>query len=180
MRRLHFMVVGAAESLGWPGILGLGLLAFIAAFYFSAFRPEELRVEELLRQASKLEDMRSRNASEEPKSPGEQLNAFYGLLPPSNHIADLLAKIYGAAERQSLKLEQGEYRAVADNVSKLTHYQVMLPVKGTYPQVRKFVASALTEVPNLSLESIQFERQKVSDTIVDAKIKMVLYLGRRS
>jgi hypothetical protein len=92
----------------------------------------------------------------------------------------LLAKIYGAAERQSLKLEQGEYRAVADNVSKLTHYQVMLPVKGTYPQVRKFVASALTEVPNLSLESIQFERQKVSDTIVDAKIKMVLYLGRRS
>lgn len=179
MKRLHAMVVYGAESLGRSGILGLGLLAFAVAFYVSAFRPEQVRLEELRSQASKLEESRARAAREEPKTPGDRLNAFYGLLPPSNHIADLLKKIYGAADQQALKLEQGEYRAVKGTASRLTDYQVILPVKGTYPQVRKFVAAALAEVPNLSLDSIQFERQKVGDSTVDAKVKLVLYLGQR-
>ena len=180
MKRLHARIVYGAQSLGWPGILGLGLLAFIAGFYFSTFRTEQMRLEDLHSEVSKLEEKRSRAASEEPKTPSDRLNAFYGLLPPSDHIADLLGKIFGVADQQTLILEQGEYRAVRDNVSRLTHYQIMLPVKGTYPQVRKFVAAALAEVPNLSLDSIQFERQKVGDSMVDAKVKLVLYLGQRS
>jgi hypothetical protein len=179
MKRLHAMIVYGAESLGRSGVLGLGLLAFIVGFYFSAFRPEQMRLEELRTQVSQLEDIRSRAAREEPKTPSDKLNAFYGSLPPSNHIADLLRKVYGAADQQALKLEQGEYRAVRGSVSRLTDYQLILPVKGTYPQVRKFVAAALTEVPNLSLDSIQFERQKVGDSTVDAKVKLVLYLGQR-
>ena len=179
MKRLHAVIVYGAESLGRSGILGLGLLAFVAGFYFSAFRPEQMRLEELRSHVSKLEETR-RAAAEEPKSSSDKLNAFYGFLPPSNHIADLLEKIYGAAEGQKLKLEQGEYRALRSNVSRLTDYQVILPIKGTYPQVRKFVATALAEVPNLSLDSIQFERQKVGNSTVDAKVKLVLYLGQRS
>jgi Pilus assembly protein, PilO len=179
MKRLHALIVYGAESLGRSGIVGLGLLAFVVGFYFSTFRPQQMRLEELRIQISKLEESRTR-AAEEPKSPGDKLNAFYGFLPPSNHIADLLEKIYGAAESQKLKLEQGEYRAVRSSVSRLTDYQVILPIKGTYPQVRKFVATALAEVPNLSLDSIQFERQKVGDSTVDAKVKLVLYLGQRS
>jgi len=180
MKQLRAMIASGAARLGRAGILGLGLLVFIAGFYFSAFRPEQMRVEDLRKQVATLADRRARAAAEAPKTPTDKLNAFYGFLPPSNHIADLLEKIYGAADRQKLKLEQGEYRAVRDNVTRLTHYQVMLPVKGTYPQVRKFVAAALAEVPNLSLESIQFERQKIGDSTVDAKVKLVLYLGQRS
>jgi len=180
VKRLHATIVHGAENLGWPGILGLGLLTFIAAFYFSAFRPEQVRLEELRTEVAKLAESRARTDSEEPKTPSDKLDAFYKFLPPSNRISDLLGKIYGAADRQGLKLEQGEYRAGRGNVNGLTHYQVMLPVKGTYPQVRKFVAAALAEVPNLALDSIQFERQKIGDSIVDAKVKMVLYLGQRS
>jgi hypothetical protein len=179
MKRLHSMIVYGAESLGRSGILGLGILAFVVGFYFSTFRPQQIRLDELKSQISKLEESRARTA-EAPKSPGDKLSAFYGLLPPSNHIADLLGKIYGAAEGQKLKLEQGEYRAVRSNVSTLTDYQVILPIKGTYPQVRKFVATALADVPNLSLDSIQFERQKVGESTVVAKVKLVLYLGQRS
>lgn len=180
MKRLHATIVYGAERLGWPGIVGLGLLAFIAAFYFSTFRSEQIRLGELRSQVSKLEDRRTRAASEEPKTLSDQLNAFYGFFPPSGRIADLLGKIYAAADKQALNLEQGEYRAVRDNVGRLAHYQIILPVKGTYSQVRKFVATALTEVPNLSLDSIQFERQKVGDSAVEAKVKLVMYLGQRS
>jgi hypothetical protein len=180
MKRLHAMIVYGADSLGWPGILGLGLLAFIAGFYFSTFRPEQMRLEDLRSEVSKMEEKRARAAGEEPKTPSDKLNAFYGFFPPSDRIAGLLGKIFGAADKQALKLEQGEYRAVRDNVGRLTRYQVILPVKGTYPQVRKFVVGALAEVPNLSLDSIQFERQKVGDSMVEAKVKLVMYLGQRS
>jgi hypothetical protein len=42
------------------------------------------------------------------------------------------------------------------------------------------VDGALIDVPTLSLDSIQFERQKVGDASVDAKVKLVVYLGQRS
>jgi hypothetical protein len=180
MNRLHAATAYIAQSLGWPGIMGLGLLAFIGGFYFSTFRAEQIRLDDLRSQISKMEDKRTRAGSAEAKTPGENLNAFYASFPPSDHIADLLGKIYGVAEQQALKLDQGEYRAVRDNVGRLTHYQIILPVKSTYPQVRKFVAAALVEVPNLSLDSIQFERQKVGDTTVEAKVTLVLYLVQKS
>jgi hypothetical protein len=180
MNRFQATIAYITESLGWPGILGLGLLAFIGGFYFSTFRAEQMRLEDLRSQISKMEDKRTRSGGAEAKTPGENLNAFYGSFPPSDHIADLLGKIYGVAEQQAVKLDQGEYRAVRDNVGRLTHYQIILPVKSTYPQVRKFVAAALAEVPNLSLDSIQFERQKVGDTTVEAKVTLVLFLVQKS
>ena len=59
-------------------------------------------------------------------------------------------------------------------------YQFTLPVRGTYPQIRKFVDGALADVPALSLDSIQFERRKIGDATVDAKLKLVVFLGRGS
>jgi hypothetical protein len=179
MKRLQAIIVSGVESLGWPGILGLGLFVFVTAFYFSTFRPEQARLGEIQAEVSKLVESRTR-AVEAPKSSGEKLTAFYQFFPPTGHIADLLGKIYAAADKQSLQLDHGEYKAVGDTVGRLTNYQITLPVKGTYPQIRKFVAAALAEVPNLSLDSIQFERQKVGEPTVEAKVKLVLYLGQRS
>jgi hypothetical protein len=180
MKRLHAMIARGAEILGWPGILGLGLLAFVAGFYFSTYYPQQMRLDNLRSEALTLDEKRAHSGGAGPKSSGEQLTAFYGFFPPSDHVADLLGKLYGIANKESVKLEQGDYRAVRDTVGMLTHYQVTFPLKGTYSQLRKFVATALAEVPNLSLESIQFERQKVGDSMVDAKVKLVLYLGQRS
>jgi hypothetical protein len=180
MKRLHAMIAYGAEILGWPGILGLGLLAFVGGFYFSTYHPEQMRLDNLRSEASTVEEKRAQAGGDGPKTSGDKLTAFYGFFPPSDHVADLLGKLYGIADKESVKLEQGDYRAVRDTVGKLTHYQVTFPIKGTYSQVRKFVAAALAEVPNLTLESIQLERQKVGDSMVDAKVKLVLYLGQRS
>ena len=179
MVQIHALIVRGVQSLGWPGVVGLGLLAFVGGFYFSTLRPEQMRLEDLRQEVAKTGE-RGTRSDHDLKTPIDKLTAFYGFFPPSNHLPDLLEKIYGVAEKQGLTLEQGEYRAVRDNLGRLTHYQIILPVKGSYPQVRKFVAAALANVPTVSLDSIQFERQKVGDTVVDAKVKLVLYLGQRS
>jgi len=89
-----------------------------------------------------------------------------------------LGKIFTVARRQRLGLEQGEYRILRESASGLTRYQLTFPLKGTYPQVRRFVAAALAEVPNLLLDSVQFERRKIGESVVNARVKFVMYLGK--
>jgi len=175
-RSLNRLVAG----LGMPGILGLGLLAFCAAFYASTLAPQRTHLEELRLEADRRERKRPPTLDEDPGYSREALGAFYSFFPPSNHLSDQIRKIYAAAERQNVQLEQGDYRASKDSAGELVRYQISLPLKGSYTQIRKFIAAVLSDLPNVSLESIQFERQRVGDPTVEAKIKLVMFLGRRS
>lgn len=180
MKRLHALLGPGAAILGWPGILGLGLLVAIGVFYVSELVPQQTRIEDLRQQSLQLRQQRAKlSDSDAPHAPAEKLAEFYAFFPPPKDLPDLMQKIFGAAKRQSLILEHGEYRALRDSVGRLTRYQVTLPVRGAYPQIRKFVDDALAEVPALSLESIQFERRKIGDATVEAKVKMVVYLGQK-
>lgn len=181
MNRLNAYFSRGAANLGVQGILGLGLLFFVGGFYFSTLYPEQRRLEELRVEIAKARSERpGRTEAERPKTPQDRLGAFYGAFPRPRELPDLLEKIFAAARQQTLKLEQGEYRVIRDNAGGLTQFQLTLPVRGSYPQIRKFVEGALIEVPTLSLESIQFERQKVGDASVEAKVKLIVYLGQKS
>jgi hypothetical protein len=81
------------------------------------------------------------------------------------------------AESHGLSLDQGEYSAVPDKTAKLVCFQITLPVKGEYLKIRKFLAALPTELPIIALENVQFQRQKIADPVVEAKIRLVLYLG---
>jgi hypothetical protein len=181
MKRLQAFVNQGATMLGVPGVVGLGLLAFVAAFYFFTVFPEQRRLENVRQEVAKARSERvARTAATAPKSPVDRLSAFYGAFPPPKALPDLLEKVFAAANKETLKLEQGEYRVVRDNAGGLTQFQLTFPVHGSYPQIRRFVDGALFEVPTLSLDSIQFERQKVGDQAVDAKVKLIVYLGQKS
>lgn len=182
MNRINFAVAGGAASLGWPGILGLGLLALVCGFYFSTLRSEQSRLDDLRQQIAKAREQRAAPAGDAgaPTTPADKLAAFYGFFPRPGDLPDLLEKVFAAAKGQALQLEHGEYRVLTDNSGGLTQYQLTLPVRGTYPQIRKFVDRAMADVPTLSLDGIQFDRQKVGDPTVDANVKFALYLGKKS
>jgi hypothetical protein len=181
MKRMDTALGGSLAALGWPGIVGLGLAVFACAFYFSTLQPEQARLDELRRQSA---DAHARGAAGDgyaaSTSPRDRLNAFYGYFPGPDELPDLLAKVFAAAKTQGLELRHGEYRVVGDKAGGLTQFQISLPTRGTYPQIRAFVGRTLADVPTLSLDGIQFERQKVGEMTVDAKIKMVVFLGTKS
>ncbi len=182
MKRIQFAVASAVAALGWPGILGLGLLVLVGGFYFSTLRSELSRVDDMRRHAAQARAERAASADgfEAAVTPSDKLAEFYGFFPRANDLPDLLGKVFAAAAGQELQLAQGEYRVSKDNAGALTQFQLSLPVRGTYLQIRKFVDVAMVEVSALSLESIHFERQKVGDPTVDANIKFALYLGKKS
>lgn len=175
--RNRWSMAQAVNRMGWPGLVGLGLLVFSAAFYFSWLQPVQDRLETLRQEAVRGRGQNvAVSASQGPQSTADGVASFYLFFPRVSSVHDQLEKIYNAADRQSLKLDQGDYRPVRDSVGKLVRYQITLPVKGAYPQIRRFIGDVLSEIPSVALDNIQFERQKVGDATVDAKIKLVMYL----
>jgi hypothetical protein len=180
MKRLTPRVNARLSGFGWYGFAGLGLLVFAAVFYFSTISPEKSQLAGMQQDIALLQQRVRTPDVVKPKTPVERIAVFYGFFPLPAALPDQLQKIFGVAEAQELQLEQGDYRVVNDTTGRLIRFQMTLPVKGTYPQIRKFVAGALTSVPALALNSIQFERKKVGDTTVEAKIRFVVFLGKRA
>jgi Tfp pilus assembly protein PilO len=180
MKQLNF--AAGAASLGLPGVLGLGLLVLVCGFYFSTLSSEQSHLNELQQQIAKARVQRAAPAEEAkgPTTPEDKLAAFYGFFPRPDDLPALLEKVFAAAKANGLQLEHGEYRVLSDNAGGLTQFQITLPVRGTYPQIRKFIDAAMADVPSLSLDSVQFDRQKVGDSTVDANVKLAVYLGKKS
>ena len=177
----RWLMVRMLARMGWPGAVGLGLAVFCAVFYWSWLLPMQAKLDAVRQSAAQAGDEASLLAGKpRPLSAEEKLASFYQFFPRTSGVPDQLEKVYAAAERQALRLDQGDYRAVREGVGKLVRYQITLPVKGTYPQIRQFVTGVLTDVPSIALENIQFERQKVGETNIEAKIRLVMYLERAS
>jgi hypothetical protein len=168
-----------ARAISLPAALAVGLLAFEAAFYFSAMAPvldeqAKLRSEvALLGQTS----AQSRGHATPISDPRTELAEFYAALARPANAPDLLRRLHRAARDQGLMLDQAEYRPLPDPEGKLTRYQILLPAKGTYPEVRRFLVQASGDVPGLAVDSINFQRQQIGDPVVEAQIKLTLFLG---
>ncbi|NUT60846.1 hypothetical protein HNO82_06940 [Herbaspirillum sp. C9C3] len=109
-------------------------------------------------------------------TPVDELGNFYEFFPPLERMPDLLDRMYRAAVEQGVLLDRGDYQLSSERDVKLIRYDIALPVKGGYLQVRKFVAQALNDIPSLSLESIVFNRQRINEQQLDVQIKFSLYL----
>lgn len=180
MKALAWWLRRLAVRLGWGGIFGLLLLAGSAIAYGVVVKRDEARLRQLEHQATSL-----RTRIQQAERGGitltgaeAQLAEFYGFFSSSSATA-WLDKIYGAAARQGLALEQGEYRSAPDKTGKLVRYQVTFPVKGSYVQVRKFIDAVLTEVPVAALEDVGFKREAVGSTSLEARVKFTLFLEAR-
>jgi len=161
------------HALGPTGVLGIGVLIFCVPFYFSAVSPAE---SELQTQRSVAERLRSRTPFQPVSSEGraEELRRFYGLFPPLEKLPDELERVYALARSAKLELLQGEYRLEKPPFG-MVFYRITLPIRGTYPQIRQFVAATLKSMPIASLDALRFERKKAGDSQLEAQLRLTVY-----
>lgn len=179
MRKLQWMTQQALNSLGWPGLTGLGLLVGVTLFYFGIFLPMQSRLTQLqldVAMATKSDSKLAQDKRAESLSAPEAVKLFYQHFPPKESTPDWLGQIYAAAASQSLRLSQGEYKFIPGKTGKLDSYQINLPVTGSYIQIRKFIMQVLNETPVVSLDEISFKRETIGSPSVEAKIRLTLYL----
>ena len=170
------------RRLGWQGLSGLTLiiaaLVFASIAYTSANNRSERLERQLVEASARLKQAEADPATRKPTTPTEQLLAFYQEFPKGASVPDWLEKIYAIADEQKLALDVGEYTLSKAQAGRLDQFRIAFPLKGTYPQIRKFITAALSTAPALALDGLYLKRDKVSEATVDARIVFLLYLEK--
>jgi hypothetical protein len=165
--------------IGLPGIIGLGFLIaalfYVAAIAIPAKNQHNELAQSIAQTSAKIKLSQQGNAS---RTPAEQLADFYAGFPRGTTIPDWLGKIYAIAEQQKLDLEIGEYSLTQKKSDRLDQFRIVFPVKGSYPQIRRFIRAALATAPALALDNVSIKRDKVGDGVIDAQIVFLLYLEK--
>lgn len=161
-------------------VLALGLAAFDLAFYYSTVAPALQERTRLYAEASSQRAAPAASPAHETddsRDPAADLAAFYAALARPENTPELIRRLHRTARAHGLRIDKGEYRPLPDAGGKFTRYQILLPVEGAYPQVRKFVAQAGREIPGLSLDGITFQRQRIGDQALQSQIKFTLFVS---
>jgi Tfp pilus assembly protein PilO len=171
------------RRLGWPGAMGGAGLALCLTLYLLTVQPAQQRLDTARHNATALQAriaQADQASSERTRPIDEQLAAFYQVFPSEQEATEWIGHIATIAQRDGLSLQQAEYKTERDQTGKLTRFQISLPLKGEYQTLRKFLSDLRAEIPIVSLEQVQFERQKVGDPLVDANVRMIIFLGNRT
>lgn len=175
--KLYWRINYRFSRLGWLGIIAISLFATAAGFWFLMVIPLQEQIV-LLQAETQILKEKTKAQSEAPKvlNPADQLAKFYEFFPDQEEIPDDVAVLFKVATEKNIIIEQAEYRLTPINDSRLARYEVVLPVKGGYLEIRQFIAQVLDDLPNLAMDSVIFTRQKIGDTQVDAQMKFTFYL----
>lgn len=166
--RLLAWLAYAAACLGWPGLLGLVLLLAAPGLTRFVTLPlqEEVHVTEArLQELARLPQVPAAGAAED-----------VGPLPAGEAAPEAVARLFSAAGHAGLRLEEGTYRSSARRSGELRRYQIVLPLSGSYPAIRAFLAEVMERRPELALDSLSFSRETIEGAEVRARLGLTLYL----
>lgn len=171
-----------ASRLGWRGIAGIALLVLAAGLVLLVLRPAqreagELRAEVAQVRAALRADTGGGGGAAVLPSKIVQLETYYAFFPDVSTLPDWLGEVHLAARRHGLALDSGQYQLQHPSGARLARYELDLPLRGTYPQLRAFLADVLTKVPAASIEEVLVRRDAVANREMEARVRFAIHLG---
>ena len=160
---------------GWPAVLGIALI--IAALVLQIWGVNAARAQAdklVIEQAAQRQRLAMRPIVVDSKS--ALASSFYANLPAAPSALKAVEGIHRAAATHQVRLATGEYRLARDSSPQLQRYQVTLPARATYPQVRSWIAELMNEVPYAALDELSFRRDDASSDAVEVRLRMTLFL----
>ena len=160
-----------AHEIGAPGIASAVLLAAAAVFHVAVVKPLEARDAEA---AQRVARQGPRPQASEPAGSADKLAAVYQHLSKEESPTDWLAKLQAIGAATGLELKSATYRQQADG--RMVHYEILLPIAGSYARIRDFLGRALAEVPAMSVDQLTLKREKRTDTTLRAELRLTLHM----
>jgi hypothetical protein len=179
-----------AERLGQAGKAGLALTVFSIVFFVAAVLPRWAESEALMEKAEAMQAAlgvesvpeRSGGSAQQKRRPkrkirgDEALQAFYAFFPKIDSSPLWIRELVQVAEERGVEISGTEYRLVRGKDLKLARYEMVLPVRARYPELRGFIADALRVVPAMALVDVAIKREGVESELLEANLKFNLYL----
>lgn len=181
MRIPRLIVHEYLQGLGIPGLAGLALLLVALAWALAGLLPGWQSLQRLTSQTQEASDYLAQvedGSIAPPVVPQRQLDDFRNKLPAQPQATVAIDRIYALAAQEHITLARGEYALGVDPKTHLARYQILLPVRGSYPQLRRFLHALLGQLPAVVVEDLELQRKKIGDTDLNGRIRLTLYLSR--
>jgi len=159
------------HELGASGLAAVVLFAAAALFMSFVLQPlkEKNRVLEARAGIGRdLGAVASVNAT-------EKLGALYQYLEKPEATTDWLAKLYAIGKATGVELQQANYKS-QNAGGRLQRYEIVLPLTGSYTQMREFLKRSLAEIPVLSLDQVSLKRENRREGTVQAEVRLTLHM----
>jgi len=156
------------QDLGGIGFASIVLILGAAAFAFLVVKPLEERNAALAERAAQLS---SRGEPGTGTAAGK-VASVYGFLEKPEQTTDWLAKLHGIGAATGVQLRSASYKTHATG-SRIERYEIMLPVAGSYPQIRDFLKRSLAEIPVLSVDQLTLKSEKGT---INAELRLTLHM----
>ena len=141
------------DRIGFAGVAAIGLLA--AALFFSNFVVKPLQEKNLsLTEAASRSGRKADSAQS-----GDKVAAVYEYLRKEEDTTDWLAKLHGIGTATGVQLRSATYRTQPTD-GRIVRYEIVLPVAGSYGQIRDFLKRAALEIPVMSIDQVTLKKEE--------------------
>lgn len=182
--RLMLQLRWQAGRLGTVGKIGLGLIVVAGIYFFSAVLPQDSDLQKLKERAETLQLQELAKQSPGEMESGKKLNSdqalqvFYDYFPRIDSSPFWIRELVQLAKKHGVDLSSSEYRLMNESDARLARYEMILPVKGRYPQIRAFMAEALVKVPAMAISAIALKRENITSDKLEVRLEINLYLNK--
>lgn len=149
------------EKLGWPGVMGIGLLLFCLSFFFGHFLPLLDELHRLERERASLAGTADATAERPPL--------------PLPSVPEQLKQLNALATRHGIAIERATYR-MQDRAAQL-RLEVSMPLTLSYPVLRAYLRDVLA-MPAAALEELMLQRAQATDMAVEAQLRLSFGFAR--
>lgn len=169
----------ARRDLGVVGLASLVLLAAAVLFLQLVLKPLEERGQLLENRLASSEWLAAKPGAGRDRTPGAaaKLAAFYQFFETGDAATDWLARLNAIAAASGIQLRSADYR-MHKTGTRIERYEVVLPLSGSYPQIRAFLRKVLAEIPVLSLDQVSIKKERAQNGAVQADVRVTLHLVR--
>jgi Tfp pilus assembly protein PilO len=157
------------DRIGLAGVAAIGLLA--AALLFSNFMVKPLEEKNL-----SLKEAATRNGRKaDGGQSGAKVAAVYEYLRKEEDTTDWLAKLHGIGTATGVQLRSGTYRTQPAE-GRIVRYEIVLPVSGSYSQIRDFLKRAVAEIPVMSIDQVTLKKEEKKGAALQAEMRLTLHM----
>ena len=166
----------AVETLELPGLVGLAAIVLSLAAWLIWVRPIERQRIDLTAGVARSAQPAASGARRADAAASQSAQAFYAAFPSLDSNLRSLAALQQAAIESGVSLDSGVYRLEHPSDLGLARYRMLLPVSGSYAQIRAFIAATLAALPTASLDDLQLARTASDSSRLEARLSLSLYL----
>jgi Tfp pilus assembly protein PilO len=160
------------DELGGLGLAALVLLAAVAVFHLLVMRPMEARNAQLKERVARQAPQAAAGA--QPGNATDKLAAVYEFLKKEEQTTDWLAKLHAIGTATGMQMKSATYRTQQTD-GRIVRYEIVLPVAGSYPQIRDFLRRSRAEIPVMSIDQLTLRREGRGEATLQGELRMTLH-----